>query len=119
MPQEYLDMHIGERLATLRGRKSQREIAKKSNVDVSTLSRIERGKIDPNLSTLERIAGALGYGLPQLFSDEPFLARPESLADDVLDLQEKLAALEERLIPVFELASEVRRHPAGKQKRPA
>lgn len=40
---------------------SQRELADKAGVPRSTLDRIEAGRTDPRLSTLDKLFGALGY----------------------------------------------------------
>ena len=57
---------ISLRIATLRGRMSQRELARRSGIDVSTISRIETGKVQPSLSTLVRVAEGLTVSLDQL-----------------------------------------------------
>ncbi len=51
---------------TIKGFK-QKELAFLAEISVSYLSLIERGKRDPNLSTLERIANALNISLSTLF----------------------------------------------------
>jgi transcriptional regulator with XRE-family HTH domain len=50
---------LGKRLTALRGTRSQREVAKAAGLDVSTVSRIERGSLDPTFSTLTALARAL------------------------------------------------------------
>jgi len=42
---------------------SQRELARKAGVPRSTLDRIEAGRTDPRLSTLEKLFGVLGFGV--------------------------------------------------------
>jgi transcriptional regulator with XRE-family HTH domain len=48
-------------------RMSQKELAEKSGVDRSYISQIENGKFNPSLTTLERIAHALGCSLKDFF----------------------------------------------------
>lgn len=50
---------------------TQVQLAAKAEVDPATLSRIERGVADPNLSTLRRIAEALNVSVPDLFDTDP------------------------------------------------
>jgi len=56
--------HIGVVIRSVREQKriSQVELARKSGVADTWLCKIERGKIDPRLSTLKRIANGLGHG---------------------------------------------------------
>jgi ribosome-binding protein aMBF1 (putative translation factor) len=61
---------FGSHLAKLRKKKgfSQRELAFASNVEISQISRIERGLLNPTLSTLYTIAMALEIPLGKLCS---------------------------------------------------
>lgn len=43
-----------------------RELAEKAGVDWSAINRIELGKANPRLDTLEKLAKALGVGLRDL-----------------------------------------------------
>ena len=63
-------MHVGERIRIARGNLSQKEVALRAGLDSGSISRIERGAIDPTISTLESIAGALNMTLPELLSEE-------------------------------------------------
>jgi transcriptional regulator with XRE-family HTH domain len=68
-------MNIGSQIKTVREAKnlSQKHVAMSVNMDPSQYSKIEKGKTDPSVSTLERIAKALGVSLAELFqSDEIF-----------------------------------------------
>jgi transcriptional regulator with XRE-family HTH domain len=60
---------VGEEIRRKREelRLSQPQAAVKAGVAVSALSQIENGKRSPNLSTLEKIAGALGCEVVDLF----------------------------------------------------
>jgi transcriptional regulator with XRE-family HTH domain len=54
-------LYIGERLRDLRKRAlmSQRELAKRSGVGVTTIVRIERNQVEPHGSTIRKLAEAL------------------------------------------------------------
>ena len=57
-------MTLGERIASLRGRRSQVSLAAAAGIDAATLNRIERGRIkNPQETTLKAIARALGVTL--------------------------------------------------------
>lgn len=62
---------IGARLAQLRKehRYSIRSLATRANVSASLISDVERGKVEPSISTLKRVASALGTTLTYFFSD--------------------------------------------------
>lgn len=51
------------RFARSRANLTQRELAAKSGVPQETIARIERGRADPRLGTLDRLLEAAGYGL--------------------------------------------------------
>jgi transcriptional regulator with XRE-family HTH domain len=55
-------LYIGERLRDLRKRAlmSQRELAKRSGVGVTTIVRIERNQVEPQGRTIRKLAEALG-----------------------------------------------------------
>jgi mannose-6-phosphate isomerase-like protein (cupin superfamily) len=62
---------IGGRLAALRKehRYSIRALASRANVSASLISDVERGKVEPSISTLKRVADALGTTLTYFFSN--------------------------------------------------
>lgn len=62
-------MNIGNaiQLARTKRRLSQAELAKRAGISVSYLSMLERSKRDPPLSTLGKVAAALGLPLEILF----------------------------------------------------
>ena len=45
---------------------TQRELAKKINMDTGQLSRIETGQVSPTVETLYKIALAIGCGIEEL-----------------------------------------------------
>lgn len=51
------------RFARSRAELTQRQLAAKSGVPQETIARIERGRADPRLKTLDRLLEACGYGL--------------------------------------------------------
>ncbi len=59
---------LGENLRKLRlkNKLSQGDLAKKLNVDRAYISNIENGRMNPTLSTLEKIAEALGISSSEL-----------------------------------------------------
>src|SRR6202051_4977927 len=63
---------IGEKLRSLRLRKSMGlvELGKHTGLSAGLLSKLERGKLFPTLSTLLRIAMVFGVGLDYFFTDE-------------------------------------------------
>jgi transcriptional regulator with XRE-family HTH domain len=61
-------MNIGNAIKLCRQQKnwSQTDLAQKAEISISFLSLLERGKRDPNLSTLQAISSALGVPLSVL-----------------------------------------------------
>ena len=59
---------LGQNLKKIRNSKgiSQGDISRKLNMDRGYISSIENGKKNPTLTTLEKIAGALGVGVDDL-----------------------------------------------------
>lgn len=66
-------MDIVKKIKELRNAKgmSQKELAMTIGIDQAQYSRIESGKVEPTLSSLERIADALGIGIGEFFSERP------------------------------------------------
>jgi transcriptional regulator with XRE-family HTH domain len=89
-------MNVGKRIAARRGKRSQKDLAREAGVDLSTVSRIEGGKTDPQLSNLAAIAEALGIPLHRLLDpandSTTYLAQPE-----LVDHRLRLRTLEERV----------------------
>jgi transcriptional regulator with XRE-family HTH domain len=63
-------MNIGENIKRIRIAKklSQKEVVVAAKIDTAQYSRIESSKRDPSVSTLEKIANALGVSLSELFA---------------------------------------------------
>jgi transcriptional regulator with XRE-family HTH domain len=60
-------MNIGERIRQLRGGKSQKELAKLSGMDDTTISKIEGGQLTGTLDIHRKICKALGITLSTLY----------------------------------------------------
>ena len=65
------EISIGQRLSELRRehRYSIRALAARATVSASLISDVERGKVEPSISTLKRLAQALGTTLTYFFSE--------------------------------------------------
>lgn len=63
-------MELGEQIKRIRAAKglSQKEVVMQSGLDKAQYSRIENGKTDPSISTIAKIAKALGISLAELFT---------------------------------------------------
>ena len=68
MHREDSSKRLGENLKKLRLKKkmSQCDISRKLNVDRAYISSIENGRMNPTLSTLEKLAEALGISSSEL-----------------------------------------------------
>lgn len=45
---------------------TQRELAAKASIPQATIARVERGRVDPRVGTLDRLLEACGYGLESM-----------------------------------------------------
>ena len=65
-------LYIGDRLRDLRKRAlmSQRELAKRSGVGVTTIVRIERNQVEPHGRTIRKLAEALEVAPEELVKTE-------------------------------------------------
>ena len=65
-------MNVGENIKRIREAKklSQKEVITAIGMGAAQYSRIENGKTDPSVSTLERVAQALGVELAELFTSD-------------------------------------------------
>lgn len=61
---------LGQKIRELRKARGMRQgaLAKKANVSLITISRLERGERDPHVGTLAKIARGLGVPLLELMS---------------------------------------------------
>ena len=65
-----IQVKIGKQIKKLRDLKgiSQQDLAAKCNFEKSNMSRLEAGKVNPTLSTLEKVATALEINIIELFN---------------------------------------------------
>lgn len=77
---EQLDMEIGLKLKKLRVQLdlSQREVAKRIDIDHSYIAKIEKGKM-PSLEKLKRLCSLYGISVQSLFGEE--VALPDVLKE--------------------------------------
>ncbi|MGC4041196.1 MAG: helix-turn-helix transcriptional regulator [Flavobacterium sp.] len=64
-----LSYKVGQRIKEIRTEKniSQQDLASKCNFEKSNMSRIEAGRTDPKLTTLERVSKGLDVDIKELF----------------------------------------------------
>lgn len=60
---------FARRVVELRGDRTQLAIGKAAGLHQSSYNEIENGKVDPSLSTIVRIAAALGVPVSKLFGE--------------------------------------------------
>jgi transcriptional regulator with XRE-family HTH domain len=70
---EAISIDVAHRLRQLResAQISMRELARRSGLSANALSMIERGRVSPSVSTLYKIAEALGVSITRFFGEEP------------------------------------------------
>ena len=70
MSENTLQIIVGKQIQKLREAKglSQQDLAAKCNFEKSNMSRLEAGRVNSTLSTLDKIAKALDVTLVELFS---------------------------------------------------
>jgi transcriptional regulator with XRE-family HTH domain len=63
---------VGQKLKAFRKMRglSMRDLATASELSVNTISLIERGKISPTITTMHKLATALGIGIAEFFAEE-------------------------------------------------
>jgi transcriptional regulator with XRE-family HTH domain len=76
-----LESELGDRLRSIRHRRraTLKEVADRAEISESFLSQIERGRAGTSIATLQRIAGALGVGVSDLFEADGDRGRPRVL----------------------------------------
>ena len=69
MTNNSLQINVGKHIQKLGEVKgiSQQDLAAKCNFEKSNMSRLESGRVNPTLSTLEKVANALEVSLAELF----------------------------------------------------
>jgi transcriptional regulator with XRE-family HTH domain len=96
-------MNIGENIKKIRMAKglSQKEVTIDAGLDTAQYSRIENGKTDPSVTTLERIAKAMNISLAELFAASEELKETNSFDQTIKEkviLVETLADDERKTI---------------------
>jgi len=88
-------MDIGENIRRIRKAKklSQKEVIVAIDMGAAQYSRIENGKTEPSVSTLERIAKALGVKVADLFTEDDKVDLKEVRSQDST-LMEKVSLIE-------------------------
>jgi len=78
---ESLESQLGARLRSIRQRRrgTLRAVAERAGISESFLSQIERGRAGASIATLQRIAGALGVSVADLFEPDGAAGRPRVL----------------------------------------
>jgi len=91
-------MNIGDQIKRIRTAKnlSQKEVALSLEMDQAQFSRIENGKTDPAFSTIEKIALALGVGLPELVNEDEGVFEVNSYDKSVIEKIALIDQLEEK-----------------------
>jgi transcriptional regulator with XRE-family HTH domain len=89
-----LNMEIGERIKKIREARglSQKEVAGIIKMDQSQYSKIEKDKTDPALSTMLKVAKALGIQLSELFAQDDAFRDVNSYDKSVM---EKIALIDQ------------------------
>jgi len=90
-------MDIGKNIKKIRETKglSAKEVISVINMGAPMYSRIETGKTEPSLSTLEKIAKALGVKLSELFDIEDNLKDVNSYDTSIMEKIKLIEALSE------------------------
>lgn len=70
MSNDSLQVKVGHRIQRLRELKglSQQDLAAKCNFEKSNMSRLEAGRVNPTLSTIDKVAKALEIPVMELFN---------------------------------------------------
>lgn len=87
-------MNIAKRIKTIRETKgmSQKELITAVGLGAPMYSRIETGKVEPSLTTLEKIAKALGVSLVDFFEDDQ---NPSEINSYDASIMEKVKTIEQ------------------------
>jgi len=90
-------MNVAERIKEIRTAKklSQKEVTAAINMGAAQYSRIENGKTDPSISTLEKIAQALGISLSELFAEDDAFNEVNSTDKTVMEKVKLIESLDQ------------------------
>jgi transcriptional regulator with XRE-family HTH domain len=78
---EAVEVEVGERLRSIRRlrRATLKAVADRAGLSESFLSQVERGRANASIGSLQRIAGALGVSVADLFSQDGARSQPRVL----------------------------------------
>jgi transcriptional regulator with XRE-family HTH domain len=98
--EDVVDVRLGARLAELRAERgwSLGELAERSGVSRSTLSRAERAEISPTASLLNRLCGVYGRTMSQLLSEVEAAPAPVVRAADQAIWEDKTSGFLRRSV---------------------
>ena len=91
-------MNIGEKIKKIREAKglSQKEVALTLSMNPSQYSKIENGKVDPQCSSIEKIANALGISLSDIFTEESNLDNINSIDKSIIEKVQLIEQLDDK-----------------------
>ena len=91
-------MNIGEKIKKVREAKglSQKEVALTLSMNPSQYSKIENGKVDPQFSSIEKIANALGVNLADMLNSDNVFSDIDSLNKSVIEKVQLIEQLDEK-----------------------
>lgn len=91
-------MDIGSKIKGIREAKglSQKQVITAIGMGAAQYSRIETGKTEPSLGSLEKIAQALGITLAELFADNEQLTEVNSTDKTLMEKVKLMESLEEK-----------------------
>ena len=94
---KFKNMKIGDKIKKAREAKgwSQKEVALSLKMDQSQYSKIENNKTDPHLSTIEKIAEALGVSTEELFVADKVFKEVSSFDKSLVEKMQLVEQLEE------------------------
>jgi transcriptional regulator with XRE-family HTH domain len=90
-------MNVGEKIREVREAKglSQKEVALILVMNPSQYSKIENGKVDPQFSTIEKIANALGVDIADIFNSNKVITDIDSFDKTLVEKIQLIEQLEE------------------------
>jgi len=75
---------------------SQKEVALTLSMNPSQYSKIENGKVDPQFSSIEKIANALGVNLADIINSENVFSDIDSLNKSVIEKVQLIEQLDDK-----------------------
>lgn len=88
-------MNIGEKIEKAKGL-SQKEVALTLSMNPSQYSKIENRKIDPQFSSIEKIANALGVSLEDILNSDDVFSEIDSLNKFIIEKVQLIEQLDEK-----------------------